>query len=267
LTVTSRRARIGQTSRHDHTGGLLPLCTRLFPLLAAVFLAAALAACGDSGEEVSPTGTPTTTASDISDEDLASMVPSKADLGAEFAGYQESAAPDTNENRLENASDPDDERSDQQTFGRITGYDRELQISSSGVQADAPLLVHLGVTLIADSEGASGYMDDDLKDIQARVGQADPRLVLETVDSYQVTPLGDESLGLRTRASVSTESGETQNLYVTYVWFRRDRIIADVSLGRFDDMDMSQQAQTIAGLMDQRIQQVLDRLATPVSTP
>jgi hypothetical protein len=250
----------------------LPLCTRLFPLLAAVFLAAALAACGDSGEEVSPTGTPATTttprpgASDISDEDLASMVPSKADLGPEFAGYQESAAPDTNENRLENANDPDDERSDQQTFGRITGYDRELQISSSGVQADAPLLVHLGVTLIADNEDASGYLNDDLKDIQARVGRADPRLVLETLDSYQVTPLGDESFGLRTRASVSAEQGEPQNLYVTYFWFRRDRIIGDVALGRFDDMDMSQQAQTIANLMDQRIQQVL-ATPSPVSTP
>jgi hypothetical protein len=251
--------------------GQMPLFTRLFfPLLAAVFLAAALAACGSSGEEVSPTGTPATTttpgAGDISDEDLASMVPSKADLGPEFAGYQESAAPDTNENRLENANDPDDERSDQQTYGRITGYDRELQISSSGVQADAPLLVHLGVTLVADSEGASAYLNDDLKDIQARIGQADPKLVLETLDSYQVTPLGDESLGLRTRASVQ---GEPQSLYVTYVWFRRDRIIGDVALGRFDDTDMSQQAQAMASLMDQRIQQVLGRLATPspVSTP
>jgi hypothetical protein len=248
--------------------GQMPLFTRLFPLLTAVFLAAALTACGDSSEEVS-TGTPATTttprpgASDISDEDLASMVPSKADLGPEFAGYQESAAPDTNENRLENANDPDDERSDQQTFGRITGYDRELQISSSGVQADAPLLVHLGVTLIADSEGASGYLNDDLKDVQARIGQADPKLVLETLDSYQVTSLGDESLGLRTQASVQ---GEPQSLYVTYFWFRRDRIIADVALGRFDDTNMSQQVQTIASLMDQRIQQVL-ATPSPVSTP
>jgi hypothetical protein len=252
---------IGQMSLYTR------LYTRLFPLLAAVLLTAALAACGDSGEEASSTGTPTTTVSDISDEDLAAMVPSKADLGPEFAGYQESAAPDTNENRLENAYDPDDERSDQQTFGRITGYDRELQISSSGVQADAPLLVHLGVTLIADSAGASGYLNDDLKDIQARVGQADPKLVLETVDSYQVTPLGDESLGLRSRAAVTAEQGEPQSLYVTYVWFRRDRIIGDVALGRFDDTDMSQQAQDIASLMDQRIQQVLSGLATPVSTP
>ena len=53
---------------------------------------------------------------------------------------------------------------------------------------------------------------------------------------------------------------------MTYFWFRRDRIIGDVALGRFDDMDMSQQAQTIANLMDQRIQQVL-AMPSPVSTP
>jgi hypothetical protein len=253
----------------------LPLYGRLVALLAAVLLAAALAACGDGSEEATPTGpaattaTPRPSAGDISDEDLASMVPTKADLGEDFAAFQESAAPDTNEERLQTADDPEDERNDQQTFGRVTGYDRELAAPPSAAQPDAPLLMHIGVTLFEDSDGASGYLNDDVQDIQARVGRTGLGLLLEAVDPYQVPPLGDESLGLRTRASAPPEQGGPETLYVTYFWFRRGRIIGDVALARVDDTDMSQQAETIANLLDERMQQVLSRPATstPTSTP
>ncbi len=255
--------------------------TRLVALLAAVLLAATVTACGDDGDEATPpggaTGTATTVATatprpgagGISDEDLASMVPTKADLGDDFAGFQEAAALDTNEERLEAADDPEDEEKDQETFGRVTGYDRQLTASPSTLQADAPLLIQIGVTLFEDDDGASGYLADDVKDVEARVGRTDLGLLLEAVDPFTVPPLADESLGLRSRASVPPEQGGPETLYVTYFWFRRGRIIADVALARVDDTDISQQAQTIASLLDERIQQVLGRLATPspASTP
>ena len=252
---------------------------RLVTLLAAVLLAAALAACGDDGGEATPTGTAAGTAATtatprpgaggISDEDLASMVPTKADLGEDFAGFQEGAALDTNEERLKTADDPEDEKKDQETFGRVTGYDRQLSASPSTLQADAPLLIQIGVTLFEDSDGASGYLNDDVKDIEARVGRTDLGMLLEAVDPFTVPPLGDEYLGLRSRASVPPEQGGPETLYVTYFWFRRGRILADVALARVDDTDISQQAQTIASLLDERIDQVLGRLATPspASTP
>ena len=56
-------------------------------------------------------------------------------------------------------------------------------------------------------------------------------------------------------------------VYVTVVRFRRGRIIGDVMLGRFDYADMTQQAQTIATLLDERIEQVLGGSAPPPSTP
>ena len=254
---------------------------RLVTLLSAVLLAAVLAACGDDGEEATPSGTATGTgttaatatprpgAGDISDEDLASMVPTKADLGQDYAGFQEAAALDTNEERLETADDPEDEEKDQETFGRVTGYDRQLSASPSTLQTDAPLLMQIGVTLFEDDDGASGYLNDDVKDIEARVGRTDLGLLLDAVDPVTAPPLGDESLGLRTRESVPPEQGWPGTLDVTYFWFRRGRIIGDVALARVDDADISQQAQTIASLLDERIEQVLDRLATPLpaSTP
>ena len=250
---------------------------RIVALLAAVLLATALAACGDGDDETAPTGTAatastaTTTATPrpgaggISDEDLASMVPGKADLGQDYADYQEAAAADTNEERLETADDPEDEEKDQQTFGRVTGYDRQLAAPST-VEAGAPLLAQMGVTLFEDSDGASGYLDDNVKDIQALVGRTDLGLVLEAVDQFQVSPLGDESLGLRTRASVSQEQGGPETLYVTYFWFRRGRVIGDVALARVDDTDISQQAQTIASLLDGRIEQILSESVSPSPT-
>ena len=252
---------------------------RIVMLLAAVLLAAALAACGDDGEEATPTGTTTGTAATtttprpgaggISDEDLAAMVPTKADLGQDYSAFQEAAALDTNEERLETADDLEDEKKDQETFGRVTGYDRQLSASPSTLQAGAPLLIQIGVTLFEDDDGASGYLNDDVKDIEARVGRTDLGLLLEAVDPFTVPPLGDESLGLRSRASVPPEQGGPETLYVTYFWFRRGRILGDVALARVDETDISQEAQTIASLLDERIEQVLGRLATPLpaSTP
>ena len=252
----------------------MSLGRRLAAILAAVFLAAALAACGEGGKEASPTGTATAAtprpgAGGISDDDLAAMVPTKADLGQDFAGFQESGALDTNEERLQTADDPEDEQKDQQTFGRVTGYDRQLAASVATIQADAPLLIHMGATLFEDSDGASGYLNDDIGDIQALVGRTDLGLLLEAVDQFEVPPLGDESMGLRTRASVPPEEGGPETLYVTYFWFRRDRIIGDVALARADDTDVSQQAQTLASLLDERIQRVLSGPPTPlpISTP
>lgn len=248
---------------------------RIAALLAAALLAVTLAACGDGDEEATPTDTAATTATatatprpgaeGISDEDLASMVPTKADLGQDFAAYQEAAAADTNEERLETADDPEDEEKDQQTFGRVTGYDRQLAAPST-VEAGAPLLVQMGVTLFEDGDGASGYLNDNVKDIQALVGRTDLGLSLEAVDQFQVPPLGDESLGLRTRASVPEEQGGPETLYVTYFWFRRGHVIGDVALARVDDTDMSEQAQTIASLLDERIERVLSGLVSPSPT-
>ena len=253
----------------------MSLYRKLAALLATGLLALALAACGGGGGEKTPvtatgtviaTPTPRPGAGGISDEDLASMLPTKADLGTDFAGFQESAALDTNEERVQKADDPEDEKEDQQTFGRVTGYDRQLVATA---QSNTALFVQIGVTLLKDSEGASDYLNDNVKDIQARVGRTDLGMLLETLDQFPVPLLGDESLGMRTRASSPPEEGTPQTVYVTYFWFRRGRIIGDVAIARVDDTDASQSTQAIASLLDEHIQQTLSRLSTPTaaSTP
>lgn len=251
----------------------MSLSARFLALLAAVLLATALAACGDGGEEASPTtgtavtaATPRPGAGGISDDDLAAMVPTKANLGQDYAGFQESGALDTNEDRLQTVDDPEDEEKDQQAFGRVVGYDRQLTASPSTLQANAPLLIHMGVTLFEDGDGASGYLNDDIGDIQALVGRPDLGLLLEAVDQFEVPLTGDESMGLRSRASAPPEEGGPETLYVTYFWFRRDRIIGDVALARTDDTDLSQQAETLATLLDESIQRVLSGSPTPLPT-
>ena len=239
----------------------MSLYGRLVTLAAAVLLAATLAGCGAGGKDRSDGGA-------ISDQDLAAMALTKTDLGPEFADFQESAAPDTNEERIQKADDPEDERKDQQTFGRIGGYDRQLVAPDTTIQAGATLLVRMGVTLFGDDDGAAGDLQDAVGDVLARVGHTDQGPLLEAADQFPVPRLGDESLGLRTRASVTPEQGGPGTLYVTYFWFRRDRIIGDVAIARGDDADVSQQAETIASLLDERIQQVLSGQATPPpSTP
>ncbi len=236
---------------------------RLLPLLAVALLAAALAGCGGgAGNDKPATRT-------ITDADLAAMVLTKADLGQEFAGFQESGAPDTNDDRVQASDDPENERKDQQTFGRTTGYNRKLTATPATLSAGGPILIEMGATLFGDGAGAAGSLDDDLQDVQSRVGRTDLGMSLESAETFPVPTLGDQSLGLRTQASEPPDQGGTETVYVTYFWFRRDRIIGDVAIVRADDTDASQQAQTIATLLDERIQQILSQpaTATPPTSP
>lgn len=134
-------------------------------LLAAVLLAAAFAGCGGGAGDDKP-ATPT-----ITDADLEAMVPTKADFGEEFAGFQESGAPDTNEARIQASDDPENEKQDQQTFGRITGYNRKLMATPATLQTGAPLLIQMGATLFGDGTGGANALGHEVQEIQARVGK------------------------------------------------------------------------------------------------
>ena len=230
---------------------------------ATILLVAAVAiACGggDKGEPV---------VQQISDEDLAAMVLTQSDLGAELAqsSMEESSRFDTNEVRLQEADDPEDEASDQQTFGRLNGFDRQFSTPENLLQGEGPLLTVSGATLFEDADGASGYLEDEVKDVERHVGQTDLGLLLEAADRFDVSGVGDEAVGLRTQASTSTEAAEPVRIYVTYTWFRRGNLIGDVAVARVDDADAGEQALELAKRLDERIQAVLRGELTPSPSP
>ena len=223
-----------------------------------LLLAAVAIACG-GGDKAE------TDAQEVSDEDLAAMVLTQSDLGPELAelSLEESSGFDTNEARLQEADDPEDEAHDQQTFGRLNGFDRQFFGPEALLGGQGVLLIALGATLFADADGASGYLEDEVQDVERHVGQTDLEMLLEAADRFEVSQVGDEAIGLRTRASMLSEEGEPARIYVTYVWFRRGNLIGDIAVARMDDEDASARALELAKRLDERIQAVLRDELTP----
>jgi hypothetical protein len=225
---------------------------------AIILLAAAVAVACDGGN-----GEPV--ADQISDEDLAAMVLTQSDLTPELTSLtlQESSRFDTNETRLQEADDPEDEARDQETFDRLNGFDRQFSSPEVVLQGEGVLLIAAGATLFADSDGASGYLEDEVEDVERRVGQTDLGLLLEAADRFDVSEVGDEAVGLRTQASTAPEAEEPTRIYVTYVWFRQGRLIGDIAIARVDDADASAEALELATRLDERIRAVLQGEPTP----
>lgn len=222
-----------------------------------LLLAAVAIGCGNgNGEPV---------ADQISDEDLAAMVLTQSDLGPELAALtlQESSRFDTNEVRLQEADDPEDEARDQETFGRLNGFDRQFLDPEVLLEGQGVFLIESGATLFADADGASGRLEDGAADLERHVGQLFLGLLLEAADRFEVSAVGDEAIGLRTRTSTAPDGGEPIRIYVTYIWFRRGAIIGDVAIARVDDVDASAQALDLADRLDERIQAVLQGELTP----
>lgn len=229
------------------------------PYLAITILllvAISVACGGGNGEANGP---------EISDEDLAAMVLTQSDLEPELAGlsFQESSNFDTNESRLQEADDPEDETRDQETFGRLNGFDRQFLVPGALVEGQGVLLVAAGATLFEDTAGASGYLEDEVADVEGQVGQTDLGLLLESVERFEVSGVGDEAIGLRTEASTPSDGGQPTPIYTTYVWFRHGLLIGDVAIARLDDVETSDQALALATRLDERIQSVLRGELTP----
>ncbi len=222
-----------------------------------LLLAAVGVACADGN------GEPVVT--EISDEALAAMVLTSSDLGPELAALslQEESRFDSNESRVEEADDPEDEAQDQEKFGRLNGFDRQFLSPETVLQGEGLLLIVSGATLFEDADGASGYLEDEVQDVEARVGREDLGLLLESAEKFDVSGLGDEAIGLRTQAATGPDGGESTQIFVTYAWFRRGQVIGDVAIARVDDSDASAQAQELASRLDERIQAVLEGELTP----
>ncbi len=133
--------------------------------------------------------------------------------------------------------------------------------------AEGVMLIASGATLFTDAAGASGYLEDEVQDVERVVGQTDLELLLDTVDRFDVSGVGDEAVGLRTTASTPPGEGEPVRIYVTYTWFRRGNLIGDIAVARVDDGDASEQALKLAKRLDERIQAVLEGELTPSPSP
>ncbi len=236
--------------------------------LLATCLAVFLSACGEGGEREA-------TDREITDEELSLMVlPPEylsyvSDFAEPYADIQIEPASWSNDDVIEEDFDSDDEREDQDRFGRLNGYHQAYSSWIALQEQKGAFDVDTVVELFRDPQGASGYLRDGLADAEGQVGQEREDTILEQVQTFSIDNIADETIGLRMRLTTRAMEADELALYATAILFRRGRLLADAVIVRADDKDVSAEVEALARKLDERIQAVLrgDISPTPAARP
>lgn len=222
----------------------------------AAFLLLVAACGGEGGGEEDGI-----TAGDISDEQLALMVLEQSGLGEGYAGFELTLSRlETRDQRAVHVDE--DEAKDLERFGELKTYEQRYSRDEALAEGTGPVSVGTTVFVFESAKGASSYLDDDVADLERKVGQQLGLTKIHTVERFSLDAVGDESLGLRLIVLTLTETGWVSH-YHTLAWFREGHILALVSLVRLDNSDVRAETEALAHKLDQRIQAVLAGQVTP----
>ncbi len=192
--------------------------------------------------------------------ELVQIMPMQS-LGREWPGFalERSVSEDNEAVVAFNAQAPGDEAEDVVKYRRVLGHRTVHRPQAVVVQR--ALAVNTWVQLFEDDQGASGYLQDFVRDTAKDLdtGHRGDLRVLEILD-FAVDPLGDEELGLILE-EVAPRSG--QQLWETLIGFRIGRLLAFVSVLQPSDIDSRIATQELAEVFTARILDVLDGRILP----
>lgn len=225
-----------------------------FPLL--------MAACGggSAGQEDG------ITAGDISDEQLTQMALSRSDWGDKYAALEPlEPVLEDREQRAQYVSE--DEAQDLERFGELKSYEDGYHREEAFEEGTGPLSMGTKVYLFQSGKGASGYLEDDIADLEGEIGKERGLTTIHSVERFAVEGIGDESVGLEIAMSSLSEYG-VFGVYQTLVWFREGRILARVSVMSLDNSRVRDEVSALARKLDERIRMVFSGQvpATPLGT-
>lgn len=193
-------------------------------------------------------------------DELIAIMPMQS-LGREWPGFSlERDLVEDNEAVVAfNAQAPRDEADDVAKYGRLLGH-RTVH-RPQALALTRALAVDTWVQVFEDDQGASGYLQDFVRDAAKDLdtGHRGDLRVLEILD-FAVDPLGDEQLGLILH-EVAPRTGK--ELWETLIGFRIGRLLAFVSVLQSSDIDTRIAAQELAEVFTARILDVLDGRILP----
>lgn len=235
-------------------------------LLCALFGAVLLAACsgGSQGADApSPTPEPTTGYSippEISAAQLQAVTLALADFGPRYATFTSSVDSEltaTIERSLD-ACDPAKEQAALSRYGWSKGYTRYFSLPEGGALESAAVGTVIDIYSTADN--AATKIRYDAK--QIRQDQRAPGgcqgIGIERIEELGLPVVGDQSWSVRAGLSIGGVRGSRQ-----FITFRRDRIVATVSITRFNSEDSSAELLDLAQKVDARL---LTMITAPLSS-
>ncbi len=204
---------------------------------------------------------------EITDAELVAMVLPQEELGSDYADFEldEDSGFGSNEDRIEDSWDEEDEAEDVERFGRTKGYRESYSSFAALLRGEGPCLIGTSVALYEDADGAGGDLNDDVEDRKKAVGTVDEDVTLEDAEEFEPDRVADEAAGLEMALSFADGDGTT--MHGTVLGFRRGRLIGSVIIARFDEQDVREEAEELARKLDERIQAVLRGEIEPEGTP
>ena len=215
-------------------------------------------------------GAPDPTAREISAAELAAMVLPLDELGSAYAGFErdDDSGFVSNEDRIDEAIDREDEEGDLERYGRVTGYLESYSCLGPLLEEGGVFVISTSVGLYEDSDGASGDLNDEVKDVRDTQGTPDNGVTAEAPEEFDPDEFGDESVALV--LTLADEVFQDRTFHVTLVGFRRGRLTGSVIIvSRFDYEGVWEVAAGVARKLDERMQLVLrgEVARSPQTTP
>jgi hypothetical protein len=236
-------------------------------LTACAALAALATACtsagAPSGSGDGPVSTPTAAVAynvppEISAEQLQSITLALADYGPRYATFETQADTEVTATieRALGACDPSREQTALSKFGWSKGYARDFGVAPDLAALDT-VQVGSSIDIFSTAANAETKIRYDSKQIyeDQRAPGGCQGVGLERIEELALPTVGDQSWSVRLHFSVSGVRG-----LVHAITFRRDRIVATVTITRFNSEDSSAEVHDLAKMVD-------DRLLTLITTP
>jgi hypothetical protein len=197
---------------------------------------------------------------DVSEEDLEAMVLTLAEYGSEYEDFElqsENSGPQSRAERIDSACDPEDEASDLDRTGWVSGYDRPYTMPSVGFSFSGPeegvtFLVGSSIDVFQVADGAADRFEDEVSESLDEAHSECQDLILGQVEEFSVPAIGDEAWGASVSFSESVTGSDIEGV-MTAVYFRLGRIVACVAVIRIGDEGAPAEAVRLAQRLDEKI--------------
>jgi len=201
-----------------------------------VLLIALMVACSSSDSRESPLK------AEITDDDIAAALLDEGDLPPELGDLKlESSGERSREELIDDSFAPEDEARDLEQFRLVTAWESSLIAPDT----DERVWVASSVIRVYENSGSASLdYGDELSDTASAIGSANSDgTYLVASERVGIEKIGDRADGLKLTLG---SDPDTSSFYMSFVFFKIDRVVAGVALFSLNEPDLIAEAHPLA---------------------